>query len=82
MTLKGGWNEFPRSHIQLEVKLGQGAFGEVYRGELKNETEIIACAVKKLKGRALTLSAYKCFKVLLSSKSYSLFSTDFDSVFA
>ncbi|XP_068706399.1 tyrosine kinase receptor Cad96Ca-like [Montipora foliosa] len=54
LTLKGGWNEFPRSHIQLEVKLGQGAFGEVYRGELKNETEIIACAVKKLKDRGAT----------------------------
>ncbi|XP_068736382.1 tyrosine kinase receptor Cad96Ca-like [Montipora capricornis] len=53
--LRGGWCEFQRLHIQLEVKLGQGAFGEVYKGELKNEKGVMACAVKKLKEGATEL---------------------------
>ncbi|XP_068735923.1 uncharacterized protein [Montipora capricornis] len=55
LPLKGGWREFPRLHIHLEVKLGEGAFGEVYKGELKNEKGVIACAVKKVKEGATEL---------------------------
>ncbi|XP_068735922.1 uncharacterized protein [Montipora capricornis] len=49
LPMKEDWREFPRSQLQLQVRLGQGAFGEVYKGELKNEEEVITCAVKKLK---------------------------------
>ena len=28
----GGWAEIPRSDVTLQDKLGEGAFGEVYKG--------------------------------------------------
>ena len=48
--MKGDWCELPRSNVKLEEKLGEGAFGEVYKGVLKSKAEVTLCAVKKLKG--------------------------------
>lgn len=55
--MRGDWREIPRSNVKLQEKLGEGAFGEVYKGQLKSDIEIKPCAVKKLKGD-LTVSAY------------------------
>ena len=48
--MKGDWCELPRANVKLEEKLGEGAFGEVYKGVLKSKAEVTLCAVKKLKG--------------------------------
>ena len=48
--MRGDWCELPRSNVKLEEKLGEGTFGEVYKGVLKIKDEVTLCAVKKLKG--------------------------------
>ena len=48
--MRGDWREFPRSDIKLQEELGEGAFGEVYKGLVQIDGEMTPCAVKKLKG--------------------------------
>ena len=52
LWMRGDWREFPRSNIKLQEKLGEGAFGEVYKGLVQTDGEVIPCAVKKLKGNS------------------------------
>ena len=47
----GDCAEIPRSDVTLQDKLGEGAFGEVYKGLVRIEEQVRACAVKKLKGK-------------------------------
>ncbi|XP_022777787.1 fibroblast growth factor receptor-like [Stylophora pistillata] len=48
----GDWAEIPRSDVTLQDKLGEGAFGEVYKGLVRVGGKERACAVKKLKANA------------------------------
>lgn len=48
--MRGDWREIAKSTINLQEKLGEGAFGEVYKGLVQIDGEVKACAVKKLKG--------------------------------
>jgi len=52
LWMRGDWREFPRSDIKLQEKLGEGAFGEVYKGLVQIDGEMTPCAVKKLKANA------------------------------
>lgn len=51
--MRGDWNEIPRSDLKLQEKLGEGAFGEAYKGLLRMEGKLRQCAVKKLKGKGV-----------------------------
>ncbi|CAH3162159.1 unnamed protein product [Pocillopora meandrina] len=42
-------SEIPRSDVTLQDKLGEGAFGEVYKGLVRMGELVRACTVKKLK---------------------------------
>ena len=45
------WKEIPYEKLTLMNELGSGAFGVVYKGELKREnSDVTPCAVKSLKG--------------------------------
>ncbi|XP_022787755.1 angiopoietin-1 receptor-like [Stylophora pistillata] len=48
----GNWVEIPGSDVTLQDKLGEGAFGEVYKGLVRLGGQERACAVKKLKANA------------------------------
>ncbi|XP_078383581.1 uncharacterized protein LOC144666103 isoform X2 [Oculina patagonica] len=48
----GDWLELPTSNIQLQEKLGEGAFGEAYKGLVRTNGQWQKCAVKKLKENA------------------------------
>nr|XP_058964172.1 uncharacterized protein LOC131790911 isoform X2 [Pocillopora verrucosa] len=48
----GDCAEIPRSDVTLQDKLGEGAFGEVYKGLVRVGEQVRACAVKKLKVNA------------------------------
>ena len=50
MHFTGDWLELAKSDIQLQEKLGEGAFGEVCKGLVKTNGQWQKCAVKKLKG--------------------------------
>jgi hypothetical protein len=40
-----------RKHLTIDEKIGQGCFGDVYKGQLKqNENQLIDVAVKVLRG--------------------------------
>ena len=52
MPSEANWNEIPYEKITLMNELGSGAFGVVYKGELKQHNgNVTPCAVKTLKGR-------------------------------
>lgn len=51
MWVQGDWIELPRTDVKLKEKLGEGAFGEVYKGEVQIDGEKLPCAVKKVKGK-------------------------------
>ena len=48
---RGDWLELPRSDVTLKEKLGEGAFGEAYKGLVRVNGQCRPCAVKKLKGK-------------------------------
>ncbi|XP_020610299.1 fibroblast growth factor receptor 2-like [Orbicella faveolata] len=50
--VRGDWLELPRSDITLQDKLGEGAFGEAYKGLVRVNGQWRQCAVKKLKESA------------------------------
>lgn len=52
MWVQGDWIELPRTDVKLKEKLGEGAFGEVYKGEIQIDGEKLPCAVKKVKGKS------------------------------
>ena len=54
--MKGNWVEICRSAITLKEKLGEGAFGEAYKGLVRMDGKVRECAVKKLKGKDYELS--------------------------
>ena len=52
MQIKGGdWLEITPSDVKLQTKLGEGAFGEAYKGLVRVDKQWRECAVKKLKGK-------------------------------
>lgn len=53
--MRGDWLEIPRSDLTLQEKLGEGAFGEVYKGLVRIDGQLRQCAVKKLKGKEWTV---------------------------
>ena len=54
--MRGDWVEIRRSDITLKEKLGEGAFGEAFKGWVRMDGKIRECAVKKLKGKDSDLS--------------------------
>ncbi|KAJ7382832.1 hypothetical protein OS493_032467 [Desmophyllum pertusum] len=52
LWMRGDWLEIPRSDLTLQEKLGEGAFGEVYKGLVRIDGQLRQCAVKKLKENA------------------------------
>ena len=45
------WRELPQSDVEFEEKIGEGAFGQVYRGLVQIDGQSKSCAVKMLKGK-------------------------------
>ena len=58
LWMRGDWVEIPRSDITLKEKLGEGAFGEAYKGLVRMDGKVKECAVKKLKGEYYELSTW------------------------
>ena len=56
MLVQGDWVELERSEVKLHEMLGEGAFGEVYRGEVQIGGEKKPCAVKKVKGKIVFIA--------------------------
>lgn len=55
MPSEANWKEIPYEKITLMNELGSGAFGVVYKGELKQDNgNVTPCAVKTLKESATT----------------------------
>ena len=54
--MRGDWVEIRRSDITLQEKLGEGAFGEAYKGLVRMDGKVRECAVKRLKGKDSNLS--------------------------
>jgi len=55
LLMRGDWVEIPKTDITLQEKLGEGAFGEAYRGLVRIDRNVRECAVKKLKANATEL---------------------------
>ncbi|KAM7429289.1 hypothetical protein ABFA07_019837 [Porites harrisoni] len=49
---RGNWIELPRSAVEFKEKLGEGAFGEVFKGVVRISGKFTTCAIKKLKANA------------------------------
>ncbi|CAH3022246.1 unnamed protein product [Porites evermanni] len=49
---RGNWIELPRSAVEFKEKLGEGAFGEVFKGVVRISGKFTICAIKKLKANA------------------------------
>ncbi|XP_073230391.1 angiopoietin-1 receptor-like [Porites lutea] len=49
---RGNWIELPRSAVEFKEKLGEGAFGKVFKGEVTISGKFRNCAIKKLKENA------------------------------
>ncbi|CAH3174957.1 unnamed protein product [Porites lobata] len=49
---RGNWIELPRSAVEFKEKLGEGAFGEVFKGVVTISGKLRNCAIKKLKENA------------------------------
>ena len=47
---RGNWLELPRSDVQILEKLGEGAFGEAFKGRVRINGQVKPCAIKRLKG--------------------------------
>ena len=58
MLVQGDWVELERSEVKLDDMLGEGAFGEVYRGEVQIDGEKRPCAVKKVKGKIVFIALF------------------------
>ena len=58
----GKWEEVPRGSVKLLDEIGAGAFGVVYKAQLKKDDgQTIFCAVKTLKGeRIKSISTFSC----------------------
>ena len=56
MLVQGDWVELERSEVKLDEVLGEGAFGEVYKGEVQIGEEKRPCAVKKVKGKIVFIA--------------------------
>ena len=57
MQIKGGdWLEITPSDVKLQTKLGEGAFGEAYKGLVRVDKQWRECAVKKLKGKEVCVN--------------------------
>ena len=52
------WLEFTPSEVILQEKLGEGAFGEAYKGLVMVDNQWCECAVKKLKGKEVSVDKY------------------------
>ncbi|PFX27301.1 Tyrosine-protein kinase transmembrane receptor ROR1 [Stylophora pistillata] len=50
ISIGRNWVEIRRSDVTLQDKLGEGAFGEVFKGVVRLKGKSRACAIKKLKG--------------------------------
>ena len=46
------YNEVPRTAVKKERKLGEGEFGEVFKGEWNSSTTTLTVALKSLKSSA------------------------------
>lgn len=62
MWVQGDWIELPRPDVKLKEKLGEGAFGEVYKGEVQIDGEKLPCAVKKVKGKFSLSRLFRCLE--------------------
>ena len=71
LWMKGDWVEIRRSDITLEDKLGEGAFGEAYKGLVRMDGKVKECAVKKLKGKDCELTICQSRKCLSSSNNFT-----------
>ncbi|XP_022787750.1 tyrosine-protein kinase receptor Tie-2-like [Stylophora pistillata] len=49
ISIRRNWVEVRRSDVTLQDKLGEGAFGEVFKGVVRLKGKSRACAIKKLK---------------------------------
>lgn len=51
LTTLCNWVEIPRTDVTLKEKLGEGVYGEVYKGLVRVGGQVRACAVKRIKGK-------------------------------
>ncbi|XP_022808371.1 insulin-like growth factor 1 receptor isoform X2 [Stylophora pistillata] len=58
------WVEIPRTDVTLKEKLGEGAFGQVYKGLVRMGGQVRACAVKSIKEDAREKDAEDLFNEL------------------
>ncbi|XP_022795156.1 inactive tyrosine-protein kinase transmembrane receptor ROR1-like isoform X1 [Stylophora pistillata] len=52
LTTLCNWVEIPRTDVTLKEKLGEGVYGEVYKGLVRVGGQVRACAVKRIKENA------------------------------
>lgn len=45
------WRELSQADVDVQEKIGEGAFGMVYKGLVRIDGESRSCAVKMLKGK-------------------------------